>query len=377
MDDSLPPVSPVSPGVQPISSSPANAPLLKVQQDTDQRYDVASMREVFDIPCQHWRDIAEIPQVRQALAAFPSELQTRPKGRLDLVSWVATMSAFGVDGPSDDDWKELFMACCFEPHKLCEAKIAVLLATAKCTSDLSQDRNVSDHVLTKMRVRPAVEGRIQARAPGILLQVQRKYDQFLYTSLQKLLLEKAIRDIDPESILLSTTVQDQQCGIGGPGSAGGMTSNGFSSFAGGASGGVVPSVGPGGGGDIGSFALVNSSFPPPGNFAPPHHNQDFVGSTNPAFSFKADSQSGNGSAPGRRVTGDFIRHIAEIQVDAQMKIWECSMMRLLRLNPAIHPQSNSRLRRFYSERELYRSHLRESVCNKFSMYILDSQRYTL
>lgn len=374
----------MSPSGHPLSSSPVNPPLLKVQQDTDQRYDAATLREVFDIPCQHWKDIAETPYVRQALAAFPSELQTRPKGRLDLVSWVATISAFGVDGPSDDDWNKLFLACCFEPHKLCEAKIAVLLATAKCTADLPQDKNVTDHVLTKMRVRPAVEGRIQARAPGILLQVQRKYDQFLYTNVRKLLLEQAVREINPEAILFVNNAQGQQRPLNAGGHTSGLTAASFGAFGGSASASVGPAHGgtlPDDGnvgtlGDLAGLAASNILYPPPTHFNDPHQNLPFVGSTNPPFPFKAETIPTDApGVGGRRFTGAFIRQVGETQVDAQMRVWETSMLRLLRLNPDSQ-QSNPRLRRFYIERELYRSHLRETVCNKLSMYVLDSQRYT-
>jgi hypothetical protein len=200
------PLSPVSPGTSP--TSPAGAvgalPLVlaRPQRDSDKRFSAEEMREAFDLPQGHWSSIAAMPAVAAALAAFPSELETRPKGRLDLVSWVATISGFGCDGPSEADWHALFAACCFAPLRLTEVQIATLITFQKCCDDAPSD--ITSHTLVKMRIRPAVEGRIQARAPGILLQVQRKYDEYLYAVWPKCLIQQAVRDTDPSALLLAS-----------------------------------------------------------------------------------------------------------------------------------------------------------------------------
>jgi hypothetical protein len=207
MEDSILPVpiSPITPtGACPTAHGPA-APLLSLDKrplrDSDKRFSVAAMREAFELPQIHWAGIAAIPEVAAALAAFPSEQDTRPKNRLDLVSWVATISGFGCDGPSDEDWHALFSACCFAPLRMSELHIATLIAFRKCCEDLPLDVSIRNTV--KMRIRPAVEGRIQARAPGILLQVQRKYDEYLYAVWPKCLIQQAVRDTDPATLLLS------------------------------------------------------------------------------------------------------------------------------------------------------------------------------
>lgn len=167
----LPPPSPPAAAALPAVGNAAAA-------DTDRRFSAQALREAFERPQRDWAAVAAVPAVAHALAAFPSELDTRPKGRLDLVSWVACMSGFGCDGPSDGSWHALFSACSFAPLRMTELQIATLVAARKCCTDMAPD--VSERSMVKMRIRPAVEGRIDARAPGILLQVQRKYDDFVY-----------------------------------------------------------------------------------------------------------------------------------------------------------------------------------------------------
>lgn len=203
-------VGPAAPP-QPPAAGRVEAP---AQSNTDVRFSAEAMREALEAPPAHWARIGALPAVAGALVPFPSELQTRPKGRLDLVSWVATISGFGCDGPAEGDWEALFAALCFEPLRLTEVEIATLIAYQKCCDDVAPDITTTN--LVKMRIRPAVEGRLQARAPGILLQVQRKYDEYLYNVWPLCLLNQAVRDTDPAALLDPVAATGGCDALGGP-----------------------------------------------------------------------------------------------------------------------------------------------------------------
>lgn len=297
------PISPMTPGTSPTLG--ATAPLLfldkKPLHDSDKRFSVEAMREAFEMPHCHWASVAAIPAVAQALDAFPSELDTRPKGRLDLVSWVACVSGFGCDGPSDTDWHALFSACCFAPLRMTELQIATLIAFRKCCSDVSTE--VSIRNIVKMRIRPAVEGRIQARAPGILLQVQRKYDDYLYSVWPKCLIQQAVRDTDPAAMLLSSSTA--------------------------------------------GFGIEELSC---GN----------------------DSSSASTRVFGGPISSDKVRIMCERQAEGKMKLWEDVMVHLLRLDLTGDP-TGPRLRNYVTQRDLYRSQLRDAIANTVCLYLLDRQ----
>lgn len=195
------------------AAAAASAATPQASENSDIRFSSEAMREVLEMPSSHWADIGAMPVVADALAPFPSELQTRPKGRLDLVTWVAAISGFGCDGPGEGDWQALFSAVCFEPLRLNEVQIATLIAFQKCCDDIAPD--ISSTNIVKMRIRPAVEGRIQARAPGILLQVQRKYDEYLYSVWPLCLLNQALRDTDPATLIDSPVAGEFEA-LGGP-----------------------------------------------------------------------------------------------------------------------------------------------------------------
>lgn len=156
----------------------------------------------------YWAQVAARPHVCAALAYFLREPATRPRGRLDLVSWVQWVCGFGGVGPARPQWHALFRACCCEsdgategdtggaPLRFSAPEVAVLLAFWGCCGD-DAAAEMTNHNLVKGRVRPAVEGRsCQARTPGILSAVEDAYADFVYSFIGRGFLEAAKRDLD-------------------------------------------------------------------------------------------------------------------------------------------------------------------------------------
>lgn len=154
--------------------------------------------------------VAALPGIAAALDGFAAEAATRPRERLDLVSWVQHVCGFGGGGPAREAWWALFQACCFEEHgeeggrrgvlALGVVDVAVLLAFSRCCGDEAA-AGMTDHNLVKGRVRPAVEGRsCQARTPGILPAVEDAFDEFMYGFVGRGLLEAAKRDLDVDEV---------------------------------------------------------------------------------------------------------------------------------------------------------------------------------
>lgn len=157
---------------------------------------------------KYWAQAAARPRVAAALTFFLREPETRPRGRLDLVSWVQWVCAFGGVGPARPHWHELFRACCCDgdgaaegdtsgaPLRLSAPEVAVLLAFWGCGGD-DAAAEMTNHNLVKGRVRPAVEGRsCQARTPGILSAVEDAFADFVYSFIGRGLLEAFKRDPD-------------------------------------------------------------------------------------------------------------------------------------------------------------------------------------
>lgn len=182
-------------------------PIEGIVAPNDPRASTADARPLFEVSMSYWQHLASIPSIAAALAPFPSERHTRKSGRLDIVQWVATISAFGVEGPSNAAWEQLFKACCFSPDpdvpdkslQLPVCHIAALLAFTKVNDNLPE--NVSYSIIVKSRLKPAVHGRTDARCPGILPRVQKKYDNFVYTILGQGYFHRRMDEFSPASIL--------------------------------------------------------------------------------------------------------------------------------------------------------------------------------
>jgi hypothetical protein len=309
---------------------------------TDRRFDSEAMRTVLDKGYAYWAALAEHPAIAAALARFPSERQTRKTGRLDLVAWVHVISAFGVDGPADAHWDQLFTACCFEaPHQpddpipyLRESCIAVLLAFAKVTEDVPESTSHANVI--KQRIRPAVIGRVEARAPGIIHQVQRKYDNFVYSYINKGFVMDCIKNCHPERLLAN-----------------------------------VPDL-------LRATARRSASVDPQAYTRPEtYHDNNYYASLNGSASPTSPPRPELPSRswlvlPGhsRKTTGDTIRELAHSHAAAEVKEWESIMSSFLNLDPTGSLDS-PRIATYLRERESVRAQFQDGLCTRFSFYLCE------
>lgn len=138
------------------------------------------VQSALDRPQSFYFEWTQRPEVAQALEKFKSEKEIRKTGRLDLVTWVQYICAFGYQGPSDEAWASLFASCrvlpllSAEPRFLEEHEIAVLLAYAKIKPDHGD--TMTSAQLVKHRIKPAVLGRQVARTPGILAYIRERFE---------------------------------------------------------------------------------------------------------------------------------------------------------------------------------------------------------
>lgn len=150
--------------------------------DEENSPDNALVSAALEHPMSRYLEWAERPDVAHALSMFKSEHEIRKTGRLDLVTWVQYICAFGYDGPADNAWAALFAACrvipMLQPNQtlLREHEIAVLLAYAKIKPDNGDTMTPAQ--LVKHRIKPAVLGRSVARTPGILQHIHQKFEKW-------------------------------------------------------------------------------------------------------------------------------------------------------------------------------------------------------
>lgn len=150
--------------------------------EEEQSPDVALVATALERPPSHYLTWAERPDIAKALVQFSSERDIRKTGRLDLVTWVQYICAFGYAGPPDEAWASLFAACRVLPiisadnDTLREHEIAVLLAYAKIKPDNGDTMTPAQ--LVKHRIKPAVLGRTVARTPGILQHIRTKFENW-------------------------------------------------------------------------------------------------------------------------------------------------------------------------------------------------------
>ncbi|CAN8076032.1 unnamed protein product [Agarophyton chilense] len=150
--------------------------------EEDTSPDSSLVAVALELPMSHYLQWSRHPQIAAALALFKTEREIRKTGRLDLVTWVQYICAFGYPGPSDLAWAQLFSACRVIPSLhpgrtyLREHEIAVLLAYAKITPDNGDSMTPAQ--LVKHRIKPAVLGRSVARTPGILYHIHQKFENW-------------------------------------------------------------------------------------------------------------------------------------------------------------------------------------------------------
>lgn len=179
-------------------------------------WDATEVRAALDRPAAEYLAYAARPGVAAALAQFKSERDVHQTDRLDLVTWVQYICAFGVAGPSEDAWTQLFHACRF-PNEgavaqglssdsplttgdfLREHEIAVLLAHAKVAPDLSDA--MTHAALVKHRIRPAVFGRNDARTPGIIRHVSAKFEDWIFGYMTKWMCHYIVQEFSPAAFL--------------------------------------------------------------------------------------------------------------------------------------------------------------------------------
>lgn len=167
--------------------------------DSGLPWDGAAIRAVLDRPTAFYQEYARRPNIKAALDMFRSERDVHQTERLDLVTWVQYICGFGCQGPSENAWTQLFLACRLSLqlressmpslHDLAsgnflrEHEIAVLLAHAKVAPDASDA--MTHAALIKHRIRPAVFGRKEARTPGIIHHVCMKFEEFIFGYMTK------------------------------------------------------------------------------------------------------------------------------------------------------------------------------------------------
>ena len=166
----------------------------------------ARMQEALEQPASWYLERAQQPDIANALEQFKSESEIRKTGRLDLVAWVQYICAFGYDGPTNDAWDSLFIACQIYPKLsgqnqciLGEEKIAVLLAYAKIRADPGDTMTPAQ--LIKQRIRPAVQGRSVARTPGILKHIHAKFEAWALGSFSDQAYRILVDKFSPNSYL--------------------------------------------------------------------------------------------------------------------------------------------------------------------------------
>ena len=163
------------------------------------------MSNALDRPLSHYYEWSLKPDVATALSLFKSEREIRKTGRLDLVSWVQYVCAFGYTGPSDEAWACLFEACrvlpMLSPHgeTLKEHEIAVLLAFSKIKADNGDSMTAAQ--LIKHRIKPAVLGRTVARTPGILHHLQQKFETWALGSFTDMYFSTTVNNFGPSNYL--------------------------------------------------------------------------------------------------------------------------------------------------------------------------------
>lgn len=151
---------------------------------------------------------ASKPSLAQALSLFKSEREIRKTGRLDLVTWVQYICAFGYAGPTDEAWANLFAACRVlpmlqpNPVTLREHEIAVLLAYAKIKPDNGDTMTPAQ--LVKHRIKPAVLGRTVARTPGILQHIHQKFETWALGPFTDMYFRFTVSNFGPSNYLPGT-----------------------------------------------------------------------------------------------------------------------------------------------------------------------------
>lgn len=288
---------------------------------SDPRAIAADVRPFFDVPMSYWQEVSALPAIAQALEPFLTEKQTRKSGRLDIVQWVAYMSAFGVEGPSDTNWNNLIYACCFTEDPQCPGKplrlpvrdIAALLAFTKVNDNLPE--NVSYSIIVKSRLKPAVCGRTDARCPGILPLVQKKFDCFVFKNIGLGFYRRTMDEICPSTIL--------------------------SHFG-------MPTVGV-----LSASSPVSSS------------HTDCSSDTTTGAGGHAQNLNGL-QAPFRGITNSVVHELAATYAIEHTKKWEQLMREWLQLHP-----SGPRTQTFKAKHEEIRRRFKESIYNKLSSHLFD------
>lgn len=167
--------------------------------------DNALVASALELPMSRYLEWAERPDVAHALSMFKSEREIRKTGRLDLVTWVQYICAFGYTGPSNEAWALLFSTCrvlpILEPSasQLGEHEIAVLLAYAKIKPDHCDSMTPAQ--LVKHRIKPAVLGRSDARTPGILHHIHAKFESWVFGPYMDMFCNQCVSIVDSGVLL--------------------------------------------------------------------------------------------------------------------------------------------------------------------------------
>lgn len=173
--------------------------------EDEQSPDIALVASALERPSARYLAWADRPDIADALLKFSSERDIRKTGRLDLVTWVQYICAFGYPGPSEEAWASLFAACRVLPmlatdnDTLREHEIAVLLAYAKIKPDNGDTMTPAQ--LVKHRIKPAVLGRTVSRTPGILHHLRTKFENWALGPFTDMFCEYCVTLCGPSSYM--------------------------------------------------------------------------------------------------------------------------------------------------------------------------------